>query len=490
VDLTTRVVGLQYLLHSQRANNIIGAGRRGRQEADMCVRRGPDTEWILTCPSGDALASVGEEVRVGEPVQLVHAMSNQALAADPSLTLDTDLGRELDVHLQTYRPTAHASMTHTGELPLARAMPQNCWVFAASADPETSVDTRGFRPLTPETLLERARAMIGRASGIHGLRSLALSLSALDQRGTGLLPSSAVRLALFEHGATQSEEEFALMLAPLEEAAGGVGSGSASGAFGGRTSAASAFSSTGGGGSGGGVGGFISIRKLLPALRGDTYGSGRRDATSAAYSHIARQKAAGRLPVHSYASGVPTPGLAGVTPSTGTISARGGAATLGGGAGASASSSSPSSTLTIADVKGAFDAKFDCRVTASPPELTAVEAAAEFARQWPRHLRPGDAVSAEDWHAYYADVSALLPDDFEFVAMVANLWHVPGRGSWKAKASKRLLVTFHKGTSTEVVVPEAEDIADDDFEGLASALKALGFGGIARVKVLETLAVE
>jgi hypothetical protein len=424
---------------------------------------------------------------VGEPVQLVHAMSNQALAADPSLTLDTDLGAELDVHLQTYRATAHASMTHTGELPLARAMPQNCWAFAASADPETGVDTRGFRPLTPETLLERARAMIGRASGIHGLRSLALSLSALDQRGTGLLPSSAVRLALFEHGATQSDEEFALMLGPLEEAAGGVsGSGSSSGGFGGRASATGAFSST----SGRGVGGFISIRRLLPALRGDTYGSGRRDATSAAYSHIVRQKAAGRLPVHSYASGVPAPGLAGLTPATGTISARGGAAILGGGGAGAFAASGSSSTLTIADVKGAFDAKFDCRVTASPPELTAVEAAAEFARQWPQHPRPGDTVSAEDWHAYYADVSALLPDDFEFVAMVANLWHVPGRGSWKAKASKRMLVTFHKGTSTEVVVPEAEDIADDDFEGLASALKALGFGGIARVKVLETLAVE
>lgn len=513
VDLATKVVGLQFLLHSQRANNIIGAGKRGLQEADMAVHRSAETEWVVTAPSGDALASIGEAVRSGEPIVLQHAMSNAALAADAAVTCEGDLGTELEAHVNSYRAARHVSMTHGGELPPAAALPQNCWAFVHSADRELSADPRGFRALTPETLMERARAMIARACGPHGLRSLGLALSALDQRATGLLPAAAIKVALFEHGVAQSDEEFRLLLAPVIDAtaaAGGAGGGA--GSFGvslGRSSSlgrSGGFGASGGAGGGaGGVpgagapgGGLIDIRLLMGALRAGNYTAGRRELVQAAFEHLERQKAAGRLPVQPYLRGVAAPGLAGLTERTGvhdplaaSHGPKGGAASL---SATAAGRAAAGGGLTIADVKNAFDAKFEPRAaltaTGAAGSMTPVEAAFEFSRQWPSHHRPGDAVSAPHFHAYYEDVSALIGDDHAFADMVANTWHVPGRGTWKTKASKRVSVTFHKGTTTEVVIPEAEDIPDDDLEGLAAALKKLGFGGIARVKVLEMIECE
>ena len=67
---------------------------------------------------------------------------------------------------------------------------------------------------------------------------------------------------------------------------------------------------------------------------------------------------------------------------------------------------------------------------------------------------------------------------------------MPGGGRWKVKASKVLDVTTFKGSSQIVTLPEAEDIADDDGEALIAALRKLGVGGVARVKVLRTVEAE
>lgn len=78
--------------------------------------------------------------------------------------------------------------------------------------------------------------------------------------------------------------------------------------------------------------------------------------------------------------------------------------------------------------------KADPRVAAG--RVTPAEAAAEFARQWPGLPRATDAVDAGAFAAYYDDVSAMVPDDGDFVVLVANTWHLPGQGSWRGKMGK------------------------------------------------------
>jgi hypothetical protein len=97
--------------------------------------------------------------------------------------------------------------------------------------------------------------------------------------------------------------------------------------------------------------------------------------------------------------------------------------------------------------------------------LTVTEAASEFARQWQAtHPRASQVVTQDQFLAYYRDVAAAFqtgdrtgtvtfehPPVDPFVMVVANVWHLPGRGSWQGRRGKRVLVTFHKGTSTETV---------------------------------------
>jgi hypothetical protein len=68
--------------------------------------------------------------------------------------------------------------------------------------------------------------------------------------------------------------------------------------------------------------------------------------------------------------------------------------------------------------------------------------------------------------------------------LLANTWHLPGQGCWLRKKGLRVLVTFHKGSSTEAVIPEGEGLDAEDQVLLAERLKEMHFGGIARVKVL------
>jgi hypothetical protein len=92
VDPATRTVGVQSLLTSQRVSNVVGAGRKGRQEATLCARRCADTEWIVAAADGDRLATDGTPVRAGDPLCLIHGMTNEALAVVPGETYPTDFG--------------------------------------------------------------------------------------------------------------------------------------------------------------------------------------------------------------------------------------------------------------------------------------------------------------------------------------------------------------------------------------------------------------
>lgn len=440
VDPTTRIVGLQYLLQSQRASNVLGTGRKGRQDCTMSTKRSADAVWVVTAPSMDAGDRLGEAVAAGEDVALIHAMSAQALAGVAAETTPTDFGEELDVHVQLYRRTGRVTMSSKGELAPQPAEPANRWKFVLASSAAAADDTRGFRPLTTDALVERARTLIIRACGIHGLRSLSLGFATLDVRGTGRIPTEAAKYALFDHGVLLTEDEFKLLMGAFDR------------------------------------GSYVVPSEVMEALRGDAYSGARQAVVREAYA-AARASKVERLAARAAAGGG-----AGSSSSSSAPGAAGGAGGRGV-AGGPAPSTVPG-TLSVSEVKALFDAKFDARVRGG--EMTGVEASAEFERQWPQHTKPDAAVTEAQFVAYYADVSAATADDFEFVETVANLWHVPGRGFWKAKKSKRVLATFHKGSSTEVVIPEAEDIPDDDFEGLAAALKTLGFGGIARVKVLAT----
>lgn len=420
-DPATKTVGLQSLLTSQRVSNVIGAGRKGRQEATLCARRCADAEWVVTAADGDRLATDGTPVRSGDPVCITHAMTNEALASVPGDTYPTDFGLELDVHVNSYRKAGrHASMDVATDLPRIAALEPNHWAFVTSADPSAAVDSRGFRPLTSATLVERARSLISSHSGPHGLRSLSLALLALDQRGTGIVPSDATQWALFDHGVIQSDEEFALMLGQFGAAAPGMSSG-----------------------------GAIAVRSLLTALRGGGEGAlpaSREEIVRAAFSHIQTKTAASK------------PAAA-------------------------------KAVVTFADMlRLSSVGRADPRVSVG--SLTSVEAASEFARQWPSIGRPTDEVTFPLFAGYYADVSAMESDDYAFEELVANSWHIPGRGSWRGKLGKRVIVTLHKGATHDVVIADGEDIPDEDFERLVSALKVQGITGVARIKVVGLVEPE
>jgi hypothetical protein len=192
--------------------------------------------------------------------------------------------------------------------------------------------------------------------------------------------------------------------------------------------------------------GFLASAAFLSAVRGDGYTPMRAEAVQEAFGAVAAHAAAGSS--------------------------------------ASASSGAP----TVAAVKKAFDARWDPRVQAKA--LTVEEARTEFGRQWPLHRKATDAVTAADFAAYHRDISPLVGDDLAFAELVANLWHVPERGNWRQKKGKRVQVTFFAGSATEAVIPGGETIADEDFEGLVSALSKLGMGGIARITVLGLVEPE
>lgn len=429
-DPSTNTVGLQYLLHSDRFQT-----KKGKQEVTMTTARGSQTEWAIAAADGDRVAMEGHPVRLSDPIILVHCMSNSALSASPGDYQTTDFGVELDTTCLTHKRAAHVSMNEEGDVSIQNALPPNRWFFVGSNDASAGHDDRTFHALTPDALSEKATRLIARHAGLHGIRSLSLAFSALDQKATGMLPAEIVRAAMVEHGATLTPDEYTLMFAPFIDRKN-----------------------------------FIPTMDLLDKLRCNALLSRvRRQAVSDAFDALTAATA-------RKAANPPKP----APPGHGTVNL---------------SSLTPTIVLgatglpTFGAAKVLYDSKFDPRVREGL--LTAVEASNEFSRQWPKHHNSTNEITFEDFASYYEDVapcvSGGLATDDEFVELVANTWHIPGQGCWKLKKSKKVLVTFHKGTTAEAVVPEAEDIPDDDFEGLSKLLKKQGFGGIARIKVLELI---
>ena len=429
-DTDTRVCGLPMALHSSRGNNLLGTSRKGKQEVSMCVAGADDAdaEWMVACASGDSLTTTGEAVAVGAPFTLLHVMSNVMLATRAGDVYPSEFGSELDVHCCTVKGTGQASANHAGGLAPVPAQEPNVWRFYAAADASSAIDTRGFIPLSPASLLTRARASVASAAGMHGFRSLALSMSNLDPRASGALPASGLKAALVAHGVIFTDAEFTMLFEPFLVTQKGLGGAAAAAA-----------------------GGFVSREAVSSALRGGALSPKALAAVYEAYDL-----------------------LLSTSSSSGAAAAAAAADNnVGGGSGGP----------TIGLLKHKYDGKCDLRAKAGA--MTRVEAKAEFARQWPLYKSSTTAiVSLADFTDYYSDVGGALDDDFLLSQVIANAWHVPGKGDWLVKKDKRVLVTFHKGSSTEAIIPFGEDIHDDDFEALTAALAKMKFGGVARIKVL------
>lgn len=393
VDPTSGEPGLQYVLYSQQLNNIIGSGRKGRQETTMATKRDPNSVWVIVHPSSDKLTTDGEPVHITDAFQLVHLATNTPLAAVPAEVVTTDMGVELDVHARRYAPAAHSSMSVSGDVPTFPAMEVNLWSFVTGAEPAApaapasarsghtvafedssrpastwSSASRGFRgpsaggpgqshtipvsrllaasaSLAPSDLVARAHRQIAERAGMHGFRSLALAFAALDQRGNGVLPRGMALAALFKHGVTLEPEAFDLFFDGFDEAQSGL----------------------------------VSSRDILEAVSGDSFSGARREAVDDAFSRLT--------------------------------------------AAATAKTGRPA--VTVALMVAAYNASNDPRVASEVGGvglLTALEARNEFGRQWPRHTKPTAVVSRADFQDYYAAVSASIEDDWAFIEIVHDVW--------------------------------------------------------------------
>ena len=324
----------------------------------------------------------------------------------------------------------------------------------------SSLVAAAAKPLDAAALLARVRSALAAATagGALGLRALAAGLRARDVHGSGTVLAASAQAELAAHGAPLSRDCWDLLLRGLPEAIVDEEGGCAGGVTPRRRLRPLAEAT-------------LRIDGLLAALRGGTYTAGRRALVQRALDHLLAQKAVGKLPRYSYLAGVPGELL---VPASAPTAAQ-------------APALAPEQ-LTVSEVKAAYDARFDARVAAGL--RTPVEVALEFARAWPQHPVASAPVTSADFHALHADMAAVVADDADFAARVHNAWHLAGGGRWKTKASKICLVTTFKGSSQTVTLPEAEDIADDDGPALIAALRQLGVGGVARVKVLRTEEVE
>lgn len=538
IDESTGVAGLPYLLQSTRANNILGTVVRGKQEVVMSQKRGPDAEWIITGIQADRLLHDGQIVYANESVQLVHAMSGISLCGTATVTYPTEFGVELDVHCANHRSVGHTQMKRTGDINPAMALKENQWRFVMSSTPAppTSLEEE-YTPLTAQNLLDRARGIISAAAGVHGFRSIQMAfevavsdaivprpkgtdgalafgrnplahtdpLSGTTSRGpvsTGLVLKTTARDVLYQHGVRFSDMEFNLLLEPFEYRSESLPLNMTASNI--RT-ARHTLSSTGIGVSDGRHGVLIRSDDLLDALRGDIFESSerRQEVARAAYEYQLQLQLEGGMEVALGQKQASTVDAVNERYHQQAQAAMGTMADNGRGTGFSFANTSslqsreptiPPQVVEmvqrahtngepcIGGIKRMCDVQWDPRVMAKL--LTQREAKEEFLRQWPTHRQSFLPVTFDDWMFYMRDVSAAIPNDEDFINFVANTWHIPNRGYWREKFGKKVLITFAKGSSTEAVIPHGEDIPDDDQAALTAALEKIGFGGIARVKVL------
>lgn len=207
VDDRTGMVAAPYLLSSEVSSALTGSGKgKQKQEVMMSLKPSPQCEWKIIAASGDDLATDGLPVKAGDAVSLVHASTNQALGGLGSMMQSTDFGTELDLHAFTYKKPGLVS-----EGRIRPMLPANAWSFVLADDPEAAVDTRGFKPLTPEALIAKVRGIIN-TRGQYAIRGLGRSFRIMDDRRDGKLDREDFKWGLYDYGVKLTDEEFDMVL--------------------------------------------------------------------------------------------------------------------------------------------------------------------------------------------------------------------------------------------------------------------------------------
>ena len=216
VDAETGVVAPPYYLVSERPNNILGSGNGNRNEVALSLKADGLTLWTVYPADGDLMSVEGLPVPASAPVMIMHRATNQPLGASLDQMTSTDFGAELVVH--AFRHQAKAKTSDPRSRPVQAP---NRWEFVLADDPAAAEDTRVFRELTPELIIEQVKQAINER-GAYGIRGLARAFRIIDDAGDGALDREDFKWGLFDYGVRLSDEEFAMVLAHFDRDGNGV----------------------------------------------------------------------------------------------------------------------------------------------------------------------------------------------------------------------------------------------------------------------------
>jgi calcyphosin len=147
-----------------------------------------------------------------------------------------------------------------------------------------------------------------------------------------------------------------------------------------------------------------------------------------------------------------------------------------------------SGTVTLEDLRGSFNARFDEGVRTG--KRTEEQALAEFIGQWDTIDKDG-VITREEFRRYYVDVSASVDSDAAFETILRKAWRLPGADDAAAAAGlargKWVEVTLKSGGKKQVFLKGAHTVGDTDHRRIMDALDDAGVYGVATVRALPEL---
>ena len=202
-----------FLLHSEPASSVMGAGTGASQSVQMAPLPSGNTVWTVVAANGNRLATDGTPVPANAEVALYHKATNVALASLLSSSIATSFGPELSVFCQTIKKTGRGAGP--------AALPGNRWVFVTSTDPSAAVDRRGLRELSAEVLLAQVKTSINKL-GAYAFRGLSKAFRNMDDRGDGNLDREDFKFGLRDYGVILADEEFDMVMEAFDRDGNGL----------------------------------------------------------------------------------------------------------------------------------------------------------------------------------------------------------------------------------------------------------------------------
>ena len=135
--------------------------------------------------------------------------------------------------------------------------------------------------------------------------------------------------------------------------------------------------------------------------------------------------------------------------------------------------------VTIGDIESLYDASQHPDVLAGTK--SAREVLREYMSMWDTHDRDG-VVTREEFHDYYADLSACIDTDEYFEAMMRSAWHFDDDDS-EDDYNYCVVVTHYNGMQDEVQMTQEAGVHRDDVRGIKEYLESQGLTSIKRVWV-------